>query len=180
VSRCNACTWNILFHAQLDASITAKAGIVEDNVSLWLTRIGALTGFIAFVFKAWEFVRDRRPSLRVVTSLTGDAGVGNTVTILNSSKVGTSIYYLTLEALPPTRLNRLLRRFPVGFAHKEFDLEYDTAKIDVPAYGQASLPFTDDDHFAWGASRTTDLYLRIWTTARRRPINFLVARAGGN
>ena len=153
---------------------------MENDVWLWLTRLGALAGFIAFFFRAWEFIRDRRPSLRVVSLLTSDAGVGNTLTILNSSKVGTSIYNLTLEALPPTRLNRLWPRFPDGFAHVEFDLEDGSAKIDVPAYGQASLPFTDDDHFTWGVSRTTDLYLRIWTTARRRPINFLVARAGGN
>lgn len=153
---------------------------MEGDIWLWLTRLGALAGFIAFVFKAWEFFRDRRPSLRVISSLTGDAVVGNTVTILNSSKVGTNIYYLTLEALPPTWLNRLWPRFPEGFAHKEFDLEYDTANIEVPGYGQARLPFTDNDHFTWGASRTTDLYLRIWTTAHRRPINFLVARAGGN
>jgi hypothetical protein len=153
---------------------------MENDIRLWPTRIGALLGLAAFVFRACEFYRDRRPSLRVVSSLTGDATVGNTVTILNSSKVGTSIYYLTLEALPPTRLNRLWPRFPDGFAHKEFDLEDGFANIDVPAYGQASLPFTDDDHFAWGVSRTTDLYLRIWTTARRWPINFLVARAGGN
>src|SRR5882757_6309183 len=113
---------------------------MENDVWLWLTRLGALAGFVAFFFRAWEFIRDRRPSLRVVSLLTSDAGVGNTLTILNSSKVGTSIYNLTLEALPPTRLNRLWPRFPDGFAHVEFDhLEDGSTKIDVPAYGQASL-----------------------------------------
>jgi hypothetical protein len=154
--------------------------IMEISVSTLLTQIGALTGFLAFVFKVWEFYRDRRPSLRITYSLTGDATEGNTITILNSSKVGTIIYYFSLEALPPTRLNRLWPRFPQGFDHKEFDLEYSTVKIEVPAYGLANLNFAHADHFNWGVSRTHDLYLRIWTTARRRPMNFFVVGAGGD
>jgi hypothetical protein len=157
-----------------------ERGIMENDVWLWLTRFGALTGFAAFAFKVWEFYRDRRPSLRIIPSLTSDEEQGNMIVILNSSKVGTSIYYYSLEALPPTWLNRRWQRFPEDFAgHVEFDLEFRPVKIEVAAYGQANLLFADVDHFRWGKSRTDDLYLRLWTSARRRPINFLVAPAGG-
>jgi hypothetical protein len=101
---------------------------------------------------------------------------GNTILVLNSSKVATSINYYTLEALPRSWLARsgLWRRFPKDFPHVEFTLEADHAGITVPGYGQAALHFSQQDHFNW-TKRTADLYLRVWTTARKRPYSFLVA-----
>src|SRR5262245_39749628 len=146
---------------------------MEGDVWLWVTRTGALAGFVAFVFRAWEFFRDRRPNLRLTWLFTTDPDVGNTLIILNSSKVGTSIYHYSLESLPKTRLNRLWRRFPKGYHHVEASSD-EPVKIDVPAYGQVSMQFANDEHFNWGASRTDDLYLRLWTTSRRRPITLFV------
>jgi hypothetical protein len=61
--------------------LRAERGIMENDVWLWLTRFGALTGFVAFVFKVWEFYRDRRPSLRMKRSLTSDP---NTVLVVGA------------------------------------------------------------------------------------------------
>jgi hypothetical protein len=144
----------------------------------WATRIGALTGFIAFLFRAVEFYLDRRPRLNVEAALTGDPAIGNTILVLNSSKVPTNIYSYSLEALPPTWLNRRFQRF-TGWENVEFSLEADTANIPVPAHGQAALHFREQDHFYWGARRKDDLYLRLWIVGRGRSLNFLVVRAGG-
>lgn len=151
-----------------------------DDIWLWLTRFGALTGFVAFVFKVWEFYRDRRPSLRISRSLISDPDRGNTISILNSSKVGTSIHYYQLEALPKSWLNRLWPRFSQGGSHIEFSLDERTANIAVPPHGHANILFEGQDHFNWGISRTDDLYLPIWTASRDRPYTFFVVGAGGD
>lgn len=148
------------------------------DLATLLTQIGAATGFITFVFKGVEFFRDRRPSLRISPHFTSDPERGNTILILNSSKIPTTINYYQLEALPPSRLARwhIWRRFPAGFSHVEFTLEADHAKVEVPAHGQAALVFDQQDHFRW-SRRDDDLYLRIWTSGRARPYSFLVAKA---
>ncbi|MDP2332157.1 MAG: hypothetical protein Q8M19_15835 [Reyranella sp.] len=153
-----------------------------EKIVTILTQIGAFTGFVAFVFKAYEFWRDRRPSLRISTSFTSDPNRGSTILILNSSKVGTTINYYTLEALPPSWLRRRgwWRRFPEGHDHVEFTLEAEHVKIEVPGYGQGMIKFSEADHFQWGVKRTDDLYLRVWTSTREAPFSFLVARAGGS
>jgi hypothetical protein len=153
---------------------------MESGLALILTQIGAATGFIAFLMKVWEFYYDRRPKLRISCSLTSDPDRGSTITILNSSKVGTSIHYYQLEALPKSRLNRWWPRFPKGWEHIEFSLEEQTVNIPVPPHGHADIHFEGQDHFNWGASRTDDLYLRIWTAFRDRPYTFFVVGAGGD
>lgn len=157
---------------------------MQDMVTL-LTQIGAVTGFIAFLFKAVEFCRDwrdRRPHLRIRYSFTSNPYRGNTILILNSSKVGTTIHSYSLEALPRSWMRRSgwWRRFSAGCKYVEFDLEDRHSKVEVPAYGQAAIPFAEADHFQWGVKRVDDLYLRIWTSTRDRPYSFLVAKAGGD
>lgn len=150
-----------------------------------LVQIGAFTGFITFLFKVFEFWRDygdRAPKLRTNTTFTGDFERGNTVLILNSSKVGTTINDYTLEAVPPSWRNRLRLgpRFGPEYSQNEFHLEDRGCEIVVPPHGQASISFAYQDHFIWGARRKNDLYLRIWTSTRHAPYSFLIARAGGD
>lgn len=150
-----------------------------------LVQIGAFTGFITFMFKVFEFWRDygdRAPRLRTNTTFTGDFERGNTVLILNSSKVGTTINDYTLDALPPRWWSRvgLWRRFGAGLSTSEFHLEDRGCEIVVPGHGHAPISFAYQDHFIWGARRKDDLYLRIWTSARDTPYSFLIARAGGD
>jgi hypothetical protein len=149
------------------------------NIVEVLTPIGALTGFIAFAFKAWEFYRDRRPLLAVQASLTSDPDRGNTILVHNASRVPTTIYNYSLQAIPKTLFSRVWPRFK-GWENVEFDLEDQHADINVPAYGQAAIEFSGPDHFVWGVRRKDDLYLRLWIVGRRRPLHFLVARAGGS
>jgi hypothetical protein len=143
-----------------------------------LTQIGAITGFIAFVLKVWEFYRDRRPALTVQKWLTSDPDRGNTLLILNSSKVLATIYSYSLEGVPRTFGSRVWPRFK---GHNiEFHLEDRHANIIVPAYGQYALEFREQDHFDWSMRRKTDLYLRLWIVGRSRSLHYIVAKAGGS
>jgi hypothetical protein len=155
--------------------------LLESELAIWLTRIGAFTGFLAFLLKLWEFYRDRRPSLWLTYSFSSDPDTGNTLVILNSSKVGTSIWGYSLVAVPNTLLNRLwprLSRARVEVMHEEVS-GGDPVDIEVPPYGQATIRFVGEYHFDWSYSRTTNLYLRLWTTSRRRPISLFVVGPNG-
>jgi len=152
-----------------------------------LTQIGALTGFIAFLIKLYEFRRDhydRYPKLRVSAALTSDPRMGNTVVILNASKVPTSIYNYSLLApvkswnwLSRNRLWQWFRgeRFWRG-AEIEFSYEWASVKIAIPAHGQTDLDFSEGDYFQ-SFGRKRDLYLQIYTSAREAPYHFRVADA---
>lgn len=144
-----------------------------------LTQIGAIAGFVAFLFKAWEFYRDRRPALSISKYLTSDPERGSTILVMNSSKVPATIHNYQLQGVPKTWLSRWWPRFGKSWEHVEFDLEEQHADIDVPAYGHKALSFDGPDHFDWGTRRTTDLYLRLWIVGRRRPLHFLIVKAGG-
>lgn len=150
---------------------------MESGLALILTQIGSATGFIAFLMKVWEFYHDRRPKLRIERSLNSDPDWGNTITVLNSSKVGTSIHYYMLAALP--KWWRMSPIFPDRRAHIEFSLEQSNVNIAVPPHGHVDIEFRGEHHFNWGVSRTDDLYLRVWTAFRKKPYTFLVVGARG-
>jgi hypothetical protein len=145
---------------------------MENDVWLSLTRICALTGFAAFVLKAWEFYRDRRPSLRVWWA--GSGSEGDIALIFNSSKVATSIYGYSVDALPNTRLNRLRPRLdePETLVTRSFE----PIQVEVPAHGQATLNFGMEAAINRAATRTDDLWLQLWTSSRRRPLTFLLLK----
>jgi hypothetical protein len=154
--------------------------VMEADISTWLTRIGALTGFAVFVLRVWEFHRDRRPSLRVF--FVGSGPDGYYATILNSSKVGTSIYHFSVEAPPKMRFKKLWPM--VGARHRQDtdDLvawSYEPIHIVVPPYDQVDVIFMplEPDANIW--EPPDDLYLRLWTSTRQRPFTFLLVPAGG-
>ena len=156
---------------------------MESELAVWLTRAGAFMGFVAFLLKLWEFYHDRRPSLRLTYSFASDPDMGNTLVILNSSKVGTCIWNYSLVAVPNTVLDQLWPRFSSSYARVEVMHEEmsggDPVNIEVPPYGQATIRFSGEHHFDWSHSRTNDLYLRLWTTFRRRPISLFVVGPRG-
>jgi hypothetical protein len=140
------------------------------DVSTLLTQIGALTGFAAFVMKCWEFVQDRRPRLSV--AFAGVGRDGDVVLVFNSSKIPTTIHRYSVDALPSTWLNRQWPRFDetetlVVRAREPIDVE-------VPAHGQVRLTLGDDPEASMRRYNTApnDLYLRLWTTARKKPFTF--------
>ena len=148
----------------------AERGIMENDVWFWLTRIGALAAFVALLFKAWEFYRDRRPRLGV--SFAGVGRNGDVVLIFNSSKVATTIYHYSVDALPSTWLNKQWPRFGettlVVKAREPIDVE-------VPAHGLFRLTLGDPEaSMRRFNTAPDDLYIRLWTTARKKPFTFLV------
>ena len=153
--------------------LAAERGIMENEVWTWLTRIGALAGLAAFAFRAWEFYRDRRPSLRVWFA--GSAPGGDTILIFNSSKVATSIYAYSVDALPKGRLNRLWPRF--GDQDTSVAQSYEPIHLEVPAHGQVTLTVPEEHGAVHGVAVKDDLYLRLWTSARDRPFTIFL-RAG--
>ena len=145
---------------------------MENDIWLWPTRIGALLGIAAFAFRAWEFFRDRRPRLSV--KFAGVGRDGDIVLVFNSSKVPTSIYQYSVDALPSTWLNKQWPRFDetetlVVKAREPIDVE-------VPAHGQVRLTLGDDQEASMRRFNTApdDLYIRLWTTARKKPFTFLL------
>jgi hypothetical protein len=151
----------------------------QTAIEIWLTRIGAGAGLIAIMFRAYEFYRDRRPNLSVHTWDTSDPERGNTILILNASKVPTNIYSYSLETAPRTLLSRRWPRFTRKWDTIEFHLEDRYVDIDVPAYSQVAIPFAGQDHYDTSVRRMSDLYLRIWIVGRSRPLSFLVAEGSG-
>jgi hypothetical protein len=159
--------------------LAAERGIMENDVWLWLTRLGALagfvallTGFIAFVMKCWEFYRDRRPWLRV--HFAGVDPQGAIVLIFNLSKVATTIYHYSVHALPSTWLGKQWARFDVTetlvvSAREPIDVE-------VPARGQVRLLLGGDLEASMWRFLTApdDLYVLLWTSTRRKPFALLL------
>jgi hypothetical protein len=152
---------------------------MDADIWTWLTRLGALTGFIAFMFKVWEFYHDRRPRLRVLFA--GQVPDGYAITVLNSSKVGTSIYHYTVNTLPRTLLNRLWPRFGEKDLYRNDTIvagSFEPVEVEVPAHGQASFVFMPRAPDSEVFRPPGDLYVRLWTTTRRRPFTFLLVPAG--
>ena len=81
------------------------------TVTFWLTIGGAITAYVLAALRAVEFFQDRRPRLTIVTSLTSDHEIGNTVTLLNASKVPANIWHFSLVWVKPGTLQKYFRIF---------------------------------------------------------------------
>ena len=140
-------------------------------ISLWVS------GILAAI-RIFELVDSRRPKLSVVTSLTSDPEIGNTITILNASNVPANIWYFELAYVEPGRCQRyipLLRKT----VSEESPLDHESCNITVPPHGQHSLDFSDGDHFNWGPSIKCDIYLKIWMVGRRSQTWFWITGPSG-
>jgi hypothetical protein len=122
---------------------------------------GWIFGAILFAIKLYDVYRDGRPSLRIVPILTGDPEVGHTISFLNASKTPASIYYLEVGRTSRKPFYRLLRPFR-QITHIAFRPHAPEAfSLTVPAYGQASMNFSEQDYFPLKTQLDRDLYLRI-------------------
>lgn len=135
-----------------------------------ITLGGGLTAFALAALRFYEFDRDRRPKLDTSVTLTSDEGFGNTIILLNSSKVPANIYNYSLAWVRPHFLHRYISSFR-KVDHEEFPLgPHDNCNITVAAYSQYSLHFTDENHFEWGIQLKHNVYLKLWMIGRRRPL----------
>lgn len=136
---------------------------------------GAITAFTLAGLRIYEFFRDRRPKLDTSVTLTSHPSFGNTVTLLNSSKVPAGIYRYTLAWVHPHPLHRYSSMFR-KVAHEESPLgPHDNCNITVPAHSQYSIQFTDQDHFDWGVKLKHHIYLKLWVVGKRKPLWFRLA-----
>ena len=145
--------------------------MTKADVAFYLSIASAALAAALAVLRAYEFFRDRRPSLKAVVSFVSDPDIGHTVALLNSSKVPANIWNFSLVHAEPGALGRRfgwLRRID----SEEFPLEFEFADITVPPYAQASLEFRERHYFAWGSSQQQDIYLKLWLVGRRKPLWF--------
>jgi hypothetical protein len=123
--------------------------------------------------RVYEFFQDRRARLKVLVLLTSDPITGNTITLLNSSKVPANIYYFTLVWVQPGRLQRYCR-FLRKVESEESPMDYQHCNITVPPHSQHALEFSEVDHFNWGHTLKSDIYLKVWLVGWRYPKWFFV------
>jgi hypothetical protein len=131
-----------------------------------------VSGVLALI-RIYEFFQDRRARLKLLVSLTGSEQIGNTLTLLNSSKVPANIYYVSLVWIEPTFLSRYLRFFRKIVTQETFS-DHDYLNITVPPHGQQEFNYSEQYHFDWGQSLKHDIYLKVWLTGWRFPKWFFV------
>ena len=125
------------------------------------------------VVRIYEFARSRWwRGLSVKSALTSLPEIGNDVIILNASATPANIYYFDLVWVPRS-LGFRMRIFR-KIVRDESPLEADYCNITVSPHGQATLPFSEADHFAWGVRLKEDIYLRLWLVGRRKPVWFWI------
>ena len=139
----------------------------QATATFWLGTVGGWSmAFVMMLIRAYEFYRDRRPKLSLVVSLTSAQEEGNTITLLNASKVPANLWNYSLAWVKPGFFRRhipLLRRVE----HEESPFDFENCNITVEPYAQCSLNFSEGDHFSWGHKMTHDIYLKLWMVGRR-------------
>jgi hypothetical protein len=86
----------------------------QATTTLWLSIVGTSVASVLAAIRGYEFFRDRRPRLSVVTRLTTSEQEGNDLILLNNSRVPANIYYFDLVWAKPGFLGKnvgLGRRF---------------------------------------------------------------------
>jgi hypothetical protein len=71
--------------------------------SFWIAIYSASLATVLGLIRVYEFVVDRRPTLKAIAELTSSDEIGNTIRVVNSSKNPANIYYFELVWVKPTR-----------------------------------------------------------------------------
>jgi hypothetical protein len=151
---------------------------MADSVwSEWIRNVTGIGGLVLAAplagLRIYEFFKDRAPRLSVLVELSDDANTGNTITLLNASKIPANILYFDLiwvQRGPFGKNIRLGRKI----TRENEPLEGETCNITVGPHSQRALVFAEQDHFGWGAALSEDIYLRLWLIGRRSPRWFWV------
>lgn len=142
-----------------------------DTFTKWS---GWAFGAVMFAINVYTFVRDRRPNLRVISTFTGSTDVGHGITFLNNSKIPANVFYLELVWTRHRPIYRRLRPFR-QVVSTPFSVEAELLDLTVPAFGQASMNFNEQDYFAVKHPLEHDLYAKVWLLGYRLPKWFLLA-----
>jgi hypothetical protein len=120
------------------------------------------------LLRIYEFIVDRRPKLTAITSLATLPEIGNTITLLNASKIPANIWYFELVWTEAGRLQKYFKLFR-KVVSEDSPLDHEGCNITVPPHSQYSLEFCEADHFTWGPKLKHDIYLKVWMVGRRLP-----------
>jgi hypothetical protein len=150
----------------------------STELSVILSAYAAALSTFLGVLRCIEFFLDRRPKISAYTALTSLPEIGNTITLVNTSKTPANIYWFELVWVKPGVLYRFVP-FLRRVESSETPLTDQYADIAIGAHSRYDLVFDEDEHFDWGVGLTSDIYLKISIAARRFPVWFLVAKAGG-
>jgi len=151
--------------------------MADSSSGNWVRDLASIGGLALAaplaVLRLYEFWWDRGPRLSILCDLCSDEEIGNTITLLNASKIPANIHYFDLVWLRRGPFGKRLRIWS-GYVRDESPLEGEVANITVPAHSQCSLHFSQQYHFGWGGGLEHDIYLRLWMIGRNRPRWFWV------
>lgn len=146
-----------------------RGGGIASNMPWWLQVSSIIFAHILALVRVYEFVRDRRPKLSLTPLLTSDSDMGNTLLLLNSSKVPANIYSYSLVWVKAGVFSAYTP-FLSKVVREEFPLEAEFSNMTVPAHSQYQLLFRELDWFEWGCKLKYELYLKVRIVGRRRPL----------
>jgi hypothetical protein len=135
--------------------------------TFWLSIFGTAVSTVLACVRGYEFFRDRRPKLSLISRLCSWDELGNDLVLLNSSKIPANIYYYELVWAKRSFLGKNIK-LGRRILSKHSPLEEDLCDITVPPHQQATLNFSEQNHF--GTISEHDLYLRLSLVGRRSPL----------
>ncbi len=79
----------------------------QANITFWLSVLGAVTGTVLALMKAFEFYRGQRAVVKADVRLTTHEEIGNTIVLLNKSSIPITLSYFELAWVERRKIGRL-------------------------------------------------------------------------
>lgn len=132
-----------------------------DIAAWWGAVIATIVGAVQVYDRLFH-----KPTPAVTYSMSGNADIGNTITIINASNVPVLITYWELYW---GRVKGFGMDRGTSVAEKDFE---DSSVLTLAPHSHHTWTFAEQNHFAWGYKMAPrgNLYIELSVVGRRRPL----------